>query len=133
KAEVLEKGPNTRFVVTTRPDEPLAVYDRYVGRGEPENWIKDLKNALRADRLSDHRFWANAFRLLLHAAAYWLLDQLRRWLLQAQVAPSSSTPSASASSRSAAGYANAPTSPSPTFAFTLALTTPAKPSGSSSH
>src|SRR5439155_11613601 len=54
KAEILGKGPNTRFVVTTRPDEPLAVYDWYVDRGEPENWIKDLKNALRADRLSDH-------------------------------------------------------------------------------
>jgi hypothetical protein len=86
KAEVLAKGPNTRFVVTTRTDDPLAVYDWYVDRGEPENWIKDFKNALRADRLSDHRFWANAFRLLLHAAAYWLLDQLRRWLLAAQAA-----------------------------------------------
>jgi hypothetical protein len=87
KAEILTKGPNTRFVVTTRPDDPLALYDWYVDRGEAENWIKDFKNALRADRLSDHRFWANAFRLLLHAAAYWLLDQLRRWLLSAQVAP----------------------------------------------
>jgi hypothetical protein len=80
KAEALAKGPNTRFVVTTRPDAPLAVYDWYVDRGEPENWIKDFKNALAADRLSDHRFWANQFRLLLHAAAYWLLDTLRRWL-----------------------------------------------------
>ena len=86
KAEILDKGPNTRFVVTTRTDEPLAVYDWYVDRGEPENWIKDFKNALRADRLSDHRFWANAFRLLLHAAAYWLLDQLRRWLVAANAA-----------------------------------------------
>jgi hypothetical protein len=86
KAEVLAKGPNTRFVVTTRADEPLAVYDWYVDRGEPENWVKDLKNALRADRLSDHRFWANAFRLLLHAAAYWLLDTLRRRLVAAQAA-----------------------------------------------
>jgi hypothetical protein len=82
KAEVLAKGPNTRFVVTTRADPPLALYDWYVDRGEPELWIKDLKNALQADRLSDHRFWANAFRLLLHAAAYWLLDTLRRWLVQ---------------------------------------------------
>jgi hypothetical protein len=86
KAEILTKGPNTRFVVTTRTDEPLALYTWYVERGEPENWIKDFKNALSADRLSDHRFWANAFRLLLHAAAYWLLDQLRRWLLAAQAA-----------------------------------------------
>ncbi len=86
KAEILEKGPNTRFVVTSRTDQPLALYDWYVDRGEAENWIKDFKNALAADRLSDHRFWANAFRLLLHAAAFWLLDQLRRWLLSAQAA-----------------------------------------------
>ncbi|MDP9367342.1 MAG: transposase, partial [Chloroflexota bacterium] len=33
-----------------------------------------------ADRLSCCAFWANQFRLLLHAAAYWLLDTLRRWL-----------------------------------------------------
>jgi hypothetical protein len=84
KAEILLKGPNTRFVVTTRTDDPLLLYDHYVDRGEAENRIKDFKNALAADRLSDHRFWANAFRLLLHAAAYWLLDQLRRWLLTAQ-------------------------------------------------
>ena len=80
KAEVLAKGPNTRFVVTTRRLAPRALYDWYVARGAPENWVKDLKNALEADRLSDHRFWANALRLLLHAAAYWLLDTLRRWL-----------------------------------------------------
>jgi hypothetical protein len=80
KAEVLAKGPNTRFVVTSRDDAPLALYDFYVDRGGSENWIKDFKNALASDRLSDHRFWANAFRLLLHAAAYWLLDTLRRWL-----------------------------------------------------
>ncbi len=86
KAEVLAKGPNTRFVVTTRAEDPLTVYDWYVDRGQPENWIKDLKNALRADRLSDHRFWANAFRLVLHAAAYWLLDTLRRWLAATKAA-----------------------------------------------
>jgi hypothetical protein len=83
KAEALAKGPNTRFVVTNRADPPLAVYDRYVDRGEPENWVKDLKRGCSADRLSDHRFWANQFRLLLHAAAYWLLDTIRRWLMVA--------------------------------------------------
>lgn len=76
KAEVLEKGTNTRFVVTNRPEAPLELYDRYVERGETENRIKDYKNALCADRLSCHRFLANQFRLLLHAAAYWLLDVL---------------------------------------------------------
>ncbi len=87
KAEALPKGPNTRFVVTSRPDPPEALYDWYVDRGEGEGWIKDLKGACRADRLSDHRFWANQFRLLLHAAAYWLLDTLRRWLEARRVEP----------------------------------------------
>ena len=82
KAAALAKGPNTRYVVTTRTDPPPALDDWYVRRGEPENWIKDLKNACFADRLSDHRFWANQFRLLLHAAASWLLDTIRRWLIQ---------------------------------------------------
>jgi hypothetical protein len=80
KAEALAKGPNTRFVVTTRTDPPEVLYAWYVERGDGENAIKDLKVACFADRLSDHRFCANQFRLLLHAAAYWLLDTLRRWL-----------------------------------------------------
>jgi hypothetical protein len=50
-----------------------------------ENWIKDFKLALKADRLSCHRFLANQFRLLLHAAAYWLLDTLRRRLVAAGI------------------------------------------------
>lgn len=80
KAEALAKGPNTRFVVTSRDDAPLALYDWYVDRGEPELRIKDFKRACPADRLSDHRFRAHQFRLLLPAAAYWLLDTLRRWV-----------------------------------------------------
>lgn len=87
KAEALPKGPNTRFVVTSRADPPQALYDWYVDRGAGENWIKDLKVACFADRLSDHRFWANQFRLLLHAAAYWLLDTVRRWLIIRAVPP----------------------------------------------
>jgi hypothetical protein len=82
KAEVLEKGPNVRFVVTNRTAEAKDQYEDYVDRGEAEGWIKDLKNACRADRLSCHDFWANQFRLVLHGAAYWLLDTLRRWLVQ---------------------------------------------------
>jgi hypothetical protein len=87
KAEEVVKGSNLRFVVTSRTDlAPLALYNWYVRRGEPELWIKDLKDACFADRLSCHRFWANQFRLLLHAAAYWLLDTLRRLLMAAGVA-----------------------------------------------
>jgi hypothetical protein len=83
KAEALAKGPNTRFVVTTQTVSAQQVYETYVDRGEPENWIKDLKNHCFADRLSCHTFAANQFRLLLHAAVYWLLDTLRRWLMAA--------------------------------------------------
>jgi hypothetical protein len=83
KAEALAKGPNTRFVVTNRAAAAQGVYDAYVDRGEPENWIKDLKNHCFADRLNCHTFAANQFRLLLHAAVYWLLDTLRRWLMAA--------------------------------------------------
>jgi hypothetical protein len=87
KAEELEKGSNLRFVVTSRTDlDPLALYNWYVRRGEPERWIKALKEACFADRLSCHRFWANQFPLLLHAAAYWLLDRLRRALVAAGTA-----------------------------------------------
>lgn len=86
KAEILAKGPNTRFVVTSHQDDPLAVYDTYVDRGQAENFIKDFKNALAADRLSDHRFWANQFRLLLHTAAYRLLHMLRGWLAGTEAA-----------------------------------------------
>ncbi len=85
KAEVLAEGTNTRFVVTTRPAEPTHLYAWYVQRGASENWIKDFKLARKGDRLSCHRFWANQFRLFLHAAAYWLLDTLRRKLVAAGV------------------------------------------------
>ena len=86
KAEQLAKGPNTRFVVTNRSGSAEQVYRWYTGRGESENWIKDLKAGCFGDRLSCHDFWANQFRLLLHAAAYWLLDTLRRWLIDADIA-----------------------------------------------
>jgi hypothetical protein len=81
KAEALEKGPNTRFVVTTRQEAPEDVYAWYIQRGDrPESGIRDLKAGCFADRLSDHRFWANQFRLILSVAAYWLLDTIRRWV-----------------------------------------------------
>jgi hypothetical protein len=84
KAEAMQKGTNTRFIVSTRrTDDPKELYEFYARRGESENWIKDLKLALKADRLSCHRFMANQFRLLLHAAAYWLMDALRRRLVGA--------------------------------------------------
>lgn len=79
KAEVGPKGTNVRFVVTTLRGRAGDLYHHYCQRAEAsENSIKDLKNALQADRLSCHRFVANQFRLLLHAAAYVLMCELRR-------------------------------------------------------
>ena len=87
KVERSHRGENPRFVVTTLSEFPAnLIYDvAYCARGQAENFIKDLKNALQADRLSCHRFVANAFRLLLHAIAYRLMHALRATV--ARVAP----------------------------------------------
>jgi hypothetical protein len=78
KAEHGRMGDNPRFVVTSLAEfPPRLLYDAYCERGECENHIKELKNALNADRLSCSRFVANAFRLCLHAAAYRLMWELR--------------------------------------------------------
>ena len=49
----------------------------YSDRGECENRIEEFKNGFHADRLSCHRFLANAFRLLLHGFAYNLVNLFR--------------------------------------------------------
>jgi hypothetical protein len=80
KVEAHAQGTNRRAVVTNRPGWevlPSTVYDEYAERGESENRNKELKRELQADRLSDHRFIANFFRLYLHAAALNLLVRLR--------------------------------------------------------
>lgn len=80
KVEQLAKGANTRFVVTNlRFETPQQVYDGlYVGRGDAENRIKELKLHLKADRTSCHSFAANQFRLLLHTFAFVLMWHLRQ-------------------------------------------------------
>src|SRR5262249_11657527 len=81
KAEAHAQGTNRRFVVSNRPGAellPEATYDAYVERGESESRNKELKCGLAMDRLSDHRFCANYFRLYLHAAAMNLLVRFRR-------------------------------------------------------
>jgi hypothetical protein len=81
KAEVNPQGTNRRVVVTNRPGAfvlPEATYDEYAERGESENRNKELKCSLSADRLSDHRFMANYFRLYLHCLAANLLVRVRQ-------------------------------------------------------
>jgi Transposase DDE domain group 1 len=81
KAEANLQGTNRRFTVTNRHGAalyPEAAYDDYIQRGESENRNKELKRGLAGDRLSDHRFCANYFRLYLHSAALNLLVRLRQ-------------------------------------------------------
>jgi hypothetical protein len=85
KAEANAQGTNRRAVVTNRSGVevlPKAIYDEYAMRGESENRNKELKTELAADRLSDHRFLANFFRLYLHTAALNLLVRLRQVIAQ---------------------------------------------------
>jgi hypothetical protein len=86
KAEVSAQGDNPRFVVTSLQGDPLLLYDLYARRGEQENRIKELKCDLAIDRTSCHRFLANQFRLLLHAAAFVLLSYVRRCLAGTELA-----------------------------------------------
>ena len=80
KAEVTPIGDNPRFLITNMTEPAEKVYETYTGRGNSENSIKELKNALRGDRMSCHAFRANQFRLLLHMAAYILMYSLREQL-----------------------------------------------------
>jgi hypothetical protein len=77
KAEHTAVGTNLRFLVTNCTGRAAQVFAFYNDRGECENRIEEFKNGFRADRLSCHRFLANAFRLLLHAFAYNLVNLFR--------------------------------------------------------
>jgi len=77
KIEVTALGLNVRFVVTNRSGKPAEIFAWYNARGQAENFIKDLKRDVAADRLSCHAFRANALRLQLHGLAYNLLVLFR--------------------------------------------------------
>jgi hypothetical protein len=79
KIERNPQGAQQRFVVTNLPEPPAVVYrEIYVRRGAvPEQPIDELKNGLRAERLSACGFRANAFRLLVHVVAYALVVLFR--------------------------------------------------------
>jgi len=82
KAEVVraaDKDPrdNPRFVITNMKQSPQWIYEHvYCQRGDIENRIKELHD-LEIDRTSCTSFWANQFRVLLTAAAYVLMQELR--------------------------------------------------------
>lgn len=83
KAEVVqlegrEPKDNPRFVITNLADSPRAVYeDVYCQRGDVENRIKELHHGMEIDRTSCTRFQANQLRVLMTAAAFVLMQELR--------------------------------------------------------
>ena len=73
KIESTGKGLNVRYFISNiEKMTPREIYlDFYVKRGEhSENRIKEVKNMCFSDRLSNHSYWANFFRLLLSSLAY---------------------------------------------------------------
>lgn len=84
KAEVVrlqDRAPrdNARFVITNLTTKPQKLYeDIYCQRAHIELRIKELHHGLEIDRTSCTRFWANQLRVLLTAAAYVLMQELRR-------------------------------------------------------
>ena len=84
KAEQIEGKENPRYLVTSlQGDEwrPRELYEQlYCARGEMENRIKE-QLSLFADRMSAETMRANQLRLYLSAAAYVLVETLRRLAL----------------------------------------------------
>jgi len=83
KAEVVravDKDPkdNPRFVITNMKQSPQWIYEKvYCARGDVENRIKELHDGMQIGRTSCSTFLANTFRVLLTAAAYVLMQELR--------------------------------------------------------
>lgn len=83
KAEVVratnkEPKDNPRFVVTNLKQSPQWIYEQvYCQRGDVENRIKELHDGMQLGRTSCSNFLANTFRVLLTAAAYVLMQEMR--------------------------------------------------------
>jgi hypothetical protein len=105
KVESTGKGMNIRYFSSNIKDKTAKeiYFDFYVKRGEAsENRIKEVKNMCFSDRLSNHRYWANFFRLFISSLAYemflllkqkikktsheiakkWQIDTIRTYLLK---------------------------------------------------
>jgi hypothetical protein len=93
KIDVTAMGTNVRFMITNRKGSAKDLVKWYDRRGEAENRIKELKLGMYSDRLSCHRFRANAVRLQLHTIATLLMTYFRRSILAdtvlAQASPDS--------------------------------------------
>jgi len=77
RAESKEPRDNPRFVVTNMKQSPKWLYEEVnCQRDDIENRIKELK-ALDVDRTSCTSLWANQLRVLMAAAAYVLMQEIR--------------------------------------------------------
>ena len=105
KVESTGKGLNIRYIISNFEQQSAReIYTGfYVKRGDAsENRIKEVKNMCFSDRLSNHLFLANFFRLFISYLAYemfrliklsiakthfkeaktWLVDSIRTYLLK---------------------------------------------------
>jgi len=81
RAEGKKPKDNPRFVVTNMKQSPQWLYQEvYCQRGDLENRIKELHYGMEIGRTSCTSFWANQFRVLMTAAAYVLMQELRSGL-----------------------------------------------------
>lgn len=93
KTEVTANSVTQRAVITNHSDavrDPEGCYRAYALRGESENRNKELKCDLCLDRLSDHRFMANLFRVHLHCLAHNLVAALRQIMVRQAPPPETS-------------------------------------------
>ncbi len=106
KCEATSNSSSRRVLISNHSEaggNPELVYRGYALRGESENRNKELKCGLSGDRLSDHRYMANLFRVMLHCLAHNLLVSLRRIVAVEEPnlnPPATSSPSLAGSNRS---------------------------------
>ena len=85
KVESTGKGLNTRHIVSNMDigDARTIYLGFYVQRAEAsENRIKEVKNMCFSDRLSNHGFWGNFFRLFISSLAYEMFLLLKEAIRQ---------------------------------------------------
>ena len=82
-----ENGTDLRYIVTNLENAGAThLYETvYCARAKMELWIKEMKLDLHSDRSSCTSWLANQFRLFLHAAAYQLMNTMRRTFLAGTV------------------------------------------------
>ena len=81
KVESTGRGLNTRHIVSNmdQGDARAIYFGFYVQRAEAsENRIKEVKNMCFSDRLSNHGFWSNFFRLFISSLAYEMFLLLKK-------------------------------------------------------